>query len=807
MHGLRRAAIDRQFNEPHGVAVDSAGDIYVADTWNSRIQVFSANGSFLRTWTREFYTPFAVAVDASRNVYVLDSANHRVQKFTSTGSFLTQWGTQGTGDGQFSFPKGIAVSPNGTVYVADADGHRIQRFSSTGGFLGKWGSQGTGDGQFQAPYGVAVGPDGTVYVSDQGNSRIQRFSATGAFLGKWGSPGSGDGQFSTPAGVAVAPDGTVYVADWNNHRIQRFSATGSFLGQWGSQGGGSGQFQCPAGVAVDRNGGVYIAERGSTCRIQAFGTSYPSTWRGEYHGNTWLTGAPALIRDESQISFNWGSGSPGAGIPTDGFSARWYKPVWLEGGQYRFTLTVDDGARFWVDDQLLVDEWQGRTSAATFQRSVQLSQGYHRLLLEYYEGSGNASVALSWVREPSPATVKVSPASKRAPLSGGTFTIDIVAEGVSNLGGYQVEMTYNPTIAQVTAVMPGPFLGSTGRTVSPVGPTIDNMSGLVRFGAFTFGTQAGVNGTGVLATITFQPQTRGTSALHLQNLLLTDPSSNLLSAGTEDGQVEVVGCFGDFDGDNDVDIIDLQRAASHWNCRMGDACYELQFDTEPDGDIDVYDLQRFAAAWGINCTTTQARQPAGSTSSGIGATAVGLRLAPASVQVIPGDVFSLTVQIQGATNVGAFQTDVSYDPLVVQVEGITLGAWLGSTGRTISPLGPIISNTVGRVTFGAFSFGSQAGASGSGDLATIRLRAAGVGQTRLSFERAGVSDTRGEPLTLGNLEGCNVTSGHGETPTPTATGTALPGVTITPTPRPTAAGTATATLRPSLFLPAILKGS
>jgi len=357
------------------------------------------------------------------------------------------------------------------------------------------------------------------------------------------------------------------------------------------------------------------------------------------------------------------------------------------------------------------------------------------------------------------AKVKISPASKRIALSGGTFTVDIVAEDITNLAAYQVELTYNPTIVHVTAVTQGPFLGSTGRTVSPVSPNIDNNAGRVVFGAFTFGTQPGVNGTGVLATITFQPRARGTSPLHLQNVQVADPNSSLLSATTEDGQVELVSCFGDFDGDNDVDIFDLQRAASHWNCRSGDACYDVQFDTEPDGDIDIFDLQRFAAAWGTTCRTAQRLKQAGSTDETMDTAALGLGLIPPSSQVTPGSLFTITVRIQDATNVGAFQTNVVYDPAVVQVAGMTIGPFLSSTGRSMTPVGPTIDNTSGRVTFGAFTFGSQPGASGSGDLAYIVFRAQAAGQTTLNFQQTNVGDTQGNPLFLSSLVGSTVVVG------------------------------------------------
>ncbi len=388
-----------QFNCAAGVAVAPDGSVYVADYHNCRIQHFGAAGTFLNTWGScgseegKFSHPGDIAVAPDGTVYVADTYNHRIQRFSATGAFLGKWGSQGSGDGQFNWPEGVAVAPNGTVYVADTSNHRIQRFSATGAFLGKWGSFGSGDGQFDWPRGVAVAPDGTVYVADTSNHRIQRFSATGALLGKWGSQGSGDGQFALPEGVAVAPDGTVYVADMGNHRIQRFSAAGAFLGKWGSFGSGDGQFQWPDDVAVAPNGTVYVADTYNH-RIQAFGTAYPDTWRGEYHNNPYLTGAPVLIRQDASIHFDWGAGSPDPSLPADRFSARWYRYVWFAGGTYQFVLYADDGVRFWVDDQLLVDSWTPQ--AARFQRNVFLGAGYHRILVEYYEEGVIAEMRLDW---------------------------------------------------------------------------------------------------------------------------------------------------------------------------------------------------------------------------------------------------------------------------------------------------------------------------------------------------------------------------------------------------------------------------
>lgn len=353
--------------------------------------------------------------------------------------------------------------------------------------------------------------------------------------------------------------------------------------------------------------------------------------------------------------------------------------------------------------------------------------------------------------------VKVDPASKRVTHSGGAFTMNVVAEDIINLAAFQVDVAYNPAIVHITQVAPGPFLASTGRTPNPVGPIIDNVGGRVVLGAFTFGAQAGANGTGVLATLTLEPQAVGASALRLQNLQAANPNATLLSSTLAvDGYVEVINCFGDFDGDGDVDILDLQLAASYWNCRAGTTCYDSRFDTEPDGDIDVYDLQRFAAAWGTICGAVQSPGPAALVDLMTNTTNVGLRLSPPSLSSRPDDVFTLTVRAENATNLGAFQTDVAYDPTVVQVEGVAIGPFLGATGRAVTPLNPFIDQASGRITLGALSMGSQPGASGQGDLAYIRLRAQAAGRTAPSLQQTAASDPQGNPLLLSYLEGNEV---------------------------------------------------
>ena len=122
-----------------------------------------------------FYFPLGVAVDGSGNVFVADTSNSRVQEFDNTGTFLTAWGGYGTGAGEFEAPTGIAVDASGSVFVTDTGYNRIQKFTNTGTFLTMWGSFGSGNGQFDSPYGVALDGSGNVFVVDVNNNRIEKF--------------------------------------------------------------------------------------------------------------------------------------------------------------------------------------------------------------------------------------------------------------------------------------------------------------------------------------------------------------------------------------------------------------------------------------------------------------------------------------------------------------------------------------------------------------------------------------------------------------------------------------------------------
>jgi len=178
----------------------------------------------------QFDFPRGLAVDAAGNVFVADTNNHRLQKFSITGDFVAIMGGQGHDDGEFQEPNGLAIDSKGNIYVADVSNQRVQKLAPDGSFLARW----TGpDSGFYGPRDICIGANDVVYVVDQGHSRIVKLDENGAVLAVWGSEGSGDGQFAEPTSVAVDDKaGKVYVADRRNKRIQVFDVNGKFLSKW-----------------------------------------------------------------------------------------------------------------------------------------------------------------------------------------------------------------------------------------------------------------------------------------------------------------------------------------------------------------------------------------------------------------------------------------------------------------------------------------------------------------------------------------------------------------------------------------------
>ncbi|MGA8364075.1 MAG: RHS repeat-associated core domain-containing protein [Solirubrobacteraceae bacterium] len=271
--------------EPYGITATSSGSLYVVDTSNHRIQKLtivpvspplynSQFGSF-GTGNGNLKYPRAAAVDSSGDVWVADGENNRMQEFSATGEYLRQFGTVGTGNGQFKEPWGVAMTPGGNMWVADAGNARVQEFSSTGAYIAQFGSSGTGPGQFVEPAGVAVCPSGNIWVADARFYRVKEFTSTGAFIREVGGSGTGNAQFAGPSGVACDAANDVWAVDSGNDRVQELSPTGAYMFQFGSLGKGNGQLEEPQGITIDPAGTIWVTERFNN-RIQGFtaGGSY-----------------------------------------------------------------------------------------------------------------------------------------------------------------------------------------------------------------------------------------------------------------------------------------------------------------------------------------------------------------------------------------------------------------------------------------------------------------------------------------------------------------------------------------------------
>jgi sugar lactone lactonase YvrE len=298
-----------RFYVPTGVAVNSAGIIYVADTGNSTIRKVTSGGMVTTlagrakqtgsvdntNYQATYFSPGGVAVDNAGNVYVADTYNSTIRKVTSDGGVATLAGSAGlfgSGDGAgssalFNFPSGVAVDNVGNVYVADSYNSTIRKVTDDGvvaTLAGSPGLSGSLDGtgsiaRFFDPSSVAVDSAGNVYVTDSGNNTIRKISSSGlvtTLAGSAAASGSADGtgsaaRFFNPNGVAVDSAGNVYVADSGNNLVRKITSAGvvtTLAGNAGQSGGADGTnstalFNFPCNVAVDSAGNVYVADSGN----------------------------------------------------------------------------------------------------------------------------------------------------------------------------------------------------------------------------------------------------------------------------------------------------------------------------------------------------------------------------------------------------------------------------------------------------------------------------------------------------------------------------------------------------------------
>jgi PKD repeat protein/uncharacterized protein YraI len=344
---------------------------------------------------------------------------------------------------------------------------------------------------------------------------------------------------------------------------------------------------------------------------------YPD-WKAEYYDNRKLNGDPVLVRNETEIDHNWGSGSPGSGVPADNFSARWTRKVKFEDETYLFRARVDDGVRLWVGDTLVIDSWQDGSSRL-IEAKRKISEGKHRVKVEYYDHWGDARIEVTWkrVEEPAnkpPQAVPGGPytADEGSPVTidgrgskdsdghivkyewdfnhdNRTFIVDATGSAVSTSysdGPATIRLALrvtddkgaeNITTTQVqvenvapTAEAGGPYVGQVGGPISMAGIATDpgtiDQAGLIY--GWNFGD--GITGSGpivshsyaqagsytVILTVTDKDGAQGTDTTTVNVQQVSQPPGAVVSGPTNGLVGETLSFDGGDSSDSDGDIVD-----------------------------------------------------------------------------------------------------------------------------------------------------------------------------------------------------------------------------------------------------------
>jgi len=302
------AATSAELNSPFGVAVDSRGNLYIADTENHRIRKVTPGGTISTVAgtgtggyagddgaaiSAELNSPFGMAVDSSNNLYIADTYNHRIRKVATNGIITTVEGAINDNgpatSAQLNYPTRVAVDSSGNLYIADAQNNRIRKVTPGGtistvagtGTPGYAGDDGAAtSAELNNPNGMAFDSSGNLYIADSYNHRIRKVTPGGTIstVAGTGTPGfTGDNgaatsaQLALPVGVAVDSSGNLYIADSQTHRIRKVDAKSNIIST--VAGGGtpttgvgdegaatSAELNRPVSVAVDSSGNLYIAD-------------------------------------------------------------------------------------------------------------------------------------------------------------------------------------------------------------------------------------------------------------------------------------------------------------------------------------------------------------------------------------------------------------------------------------------------------------------------------------------------------------------------------------------------------------------
>ena len=254
-----------ELNQPRGLTLDEPNQlIYISDCYNSRIQVVSFAGKFLKRFGQGIlYRPWGIAVTED-NVFVTDNNLHALLQFSKKEyKLVRRTGTLGGGEGQLNYPTGLCIDYNGDVYVADYINHRVSVFSKDLNFLKHLFTQ-----QLMIPCDVEVTLN-SVVVLDESPNCIHFFSRSGALLRSCVTEGE-HGMVYAPRSFCLDPAGNILITDYNHHNIKILSPSGQLIHTIGKKGHGRGELFYPYGICLSQTGTIFVVSFNNNSRLQSF---------------------------------------------------------------------------------------------------------------------------------------------------------------------------------------------------------------------------------------------------------------------------------------------------------------------------------------------------------------------------------------------------------------------------------------------------------------------------------------------------------------------------------------------------------
>ncbi len=248
-----------------GVAVDSAGHVFLLHRGPGPLMEFDPDGHFVRAFGEGLFDrPHGLRIDAWDNIWATDVGGHVVYKFDRTGRLQMVLGVRGRpGEGHefghlrlFEEPNDLAFAANGDIFIVQGHGKgacRLLKFNANGDFIRTWGVKGSGPGEFDLCHSIVIDAQGVLHIADRNNGRIQVFDADGGYLRESKHPG-------TPCGLAITPDQRLWLAHGHCGQVMTLDLDGNVLGVTGSQGKGPNQYGEAHSIAVSPRGDVYVAD-------------------------------------------------------------------------------------------------------------------------------------------------------------------------------------------------------------------------------------------------------------------------------------------------------------------------------------------------------------------------------------------------------------------------------------------------------------------------------------------------------------------------------------------------------------------